>query len=93
MTRRRGLIVMWAVIGAALWLGVFDYITQRGTNEYLFRNAELRLGIQPAPGKSADMREVMAAARLNAAIQATVWAVVVMGAGIFTVRSLSRSNS
>ena len=86
MTRRRGLMLMWVVIGAALWLGVFDYITQRGTNEYLFRNAELRLGIQPPPGKSADMREVMAQARRNAAIQATIWAIIVTGAGVVTVR-------
>ena len=83
-------MLMWAVIGAALWLGVFDYITQRGTNEYLFRNAELRLGIQPPPGKSADMREVMSRARRNGAIQATVWAAIVTGAGIFTVRLLTR---
>ena len=92
MTRRRSLMLMWVAIGAALWLGIFDYITQRGTNEYLFRNAELRLGIQPPPGKSADMREVMSQARRNAAIQATVWAVVVTGAGVFTVRSLTRLN-
>ena len=92
MSRHKGLMLMWVLIGAALWLGVHDYITQRGTNEYLFRNAELRLGIQPPPGKSADMREVMSQARRNATIQATVWAVIVTGAGVLTVRVLSPRN-
>ena len=85
MTQRRRLALMWLVIGAALWFGIWDYIVARGTNEYLYRQAELRLGIQPPPGKSADMREVMSRARRNGAIQASVWAVIVTGAGLLTV--------
>ena len=81
---------MWLVIGAAIWLGVYDYVNTRGHKEYLYRNAELRLGIQPPPGKSADLREVMAIEGRNAAFQATVWAAIVMGAGFTTIRALRK---
>ena len=93
MTRARRLQVMWLVLGAALWFGIWDYIVARGMNEYLYRNAELRLGIAPPPGKSADMREVLSGAKINGAIQATVWTVVITGAGLLTVRVLSPRNS
>ena len=86
MSRRRGLQLMWLILGAALWFGIWDYIVARGMNEYLYRNAELRLGVPPPPGKSADMRDVMSRARRNGAIQATAWAVLVTGAGLLTVR-------
>ena len=86
----RLLVMLWLVMGAAVWLGVYDYINTRGHKEYLYRNAELRLGIQPPPGKSADLREVMAIEGRNAAIQATVWAGLVMGAGFTTIRALRK---
>ncbi|HUF22954.1 MAG TPA: hypothetical protein VMN81_02410 [Vicinamibacterales bacterium] len=85
MTRARALLLMWAVIGAIVWLGVYDYISTRGHKEYLYRSAELRLGIQPPPGKSADLREVMAVEGRHALIQATGWAVFIVAAGWTTV--------
>ena len=79
---------MWIVIGAAVWLGVFDYITKRSHTEYLYLNAAVRLGIPPLPGKPADLRETLAEGRRHGAIQATVWAVIITGAGLLTIRLL-----
>jgi len=94
MTRRaRRLRLLWLGIGAVVWLGVYDYISTRGHKEYLYRSAELRLGIQPPPGKSADMREVLRQEGRVALIQATAWAVFVAGAGLLTVSLLTRNES
>jgi len=82
---------MWIGIGAVVWLGVYDYISTRGHKEYLYRNAELRLGIQPPPGKSADMREVLRQEGRVARIQATGWALFVTGAGWLTVFVMTRT--
>ena len=83
--RARLLLALWVGVGAVVWLGVFDYINTRGHKEYLYRNAELRLGIQPPPGTSADLREVMAIEGRNARIQATCWAAFIIAAGWTTV--------
>jgi hypothetical protein len=83
--RVRLLLLLWLGIGAIVWLGVFDYVNTRGHKEYLYRNAELRLGIQPPPGKSADLREVMAIEGRQAVIQASLWAVLITGAGFTTI--------
>jgi hypothetical protein len=85
MTRSRALLLMWVAVAAIVWLGVFDYVNTRGHKEYLYRSAELRLGIQPPPGKSADLREVMAVEGRHAKIQATGWAFFILAAGWTTV--------
>ena len=90
MTRARALLLIWVVVGAIVWLGVYDYVSTRGHKEYLYRSAELRLGIQPPPGKSADLREVMAVEGRHARLQATGWAVFITGAGFATVWLLTR---
>lgn len=90
MTRTSALLLMWVVVGAIVWLGVYDYVSTRGHKEYLYRSAELRLGIQPPPGKSADLREVMAVEGRHARIQATGWAVFIVAAGWTTVRVLRK---
>ena len=89
----RWLLLFWLAVGAVVWLGVFDYVNTRGHKEYLYRSAELRLGIQPPPGKSADMREVLAVEGRIAAIQATAWAVFVTGAGWLTIFLMTRMTS
>ncbi len=84
-TRARWMFVLWLVVGAAVWLGVYDYVNTRGHKEYLYRSAELRLGIQPPRGKSADLREVMAVEGRHATIHATAWAAFIIAAGFTTV--------
>lgn len=91
MTRSRVMLLMWLAVGTIVWLGVFDYVNTRGHKEYLYRSAELRLGIQPPPGKSADLREVMAVESRHAKIQATGWAIFIIAAGWTTVWVLKKS--
>jgi len=90
VTRPRALLLMWVVVGAIVWLGVYDYVSTRGHKEYLYRSAELRLGIQPPPGKSADLREVLAVEGRHALVQATGWALFIVAAGWTTVVVLAR---
>ena len=87
--RARLLYLLWLGVGVVVWLGVFDYVNTRGHREYLYRNAELRLGIQPPPGKSADLRDVMAVEGRLARIEATAWAAFITAAGWATVALLS----
>ena len=90
MTKTRALLALWMVVAAIVWLGVFDYVNTRGHKEYLYRSAELRLGIQPPPGKSADLREVMAVEGRHARVQATGWAIFILAAGWATVRVMRK---
>ncbi len=86
--RARWAAVLWVVVAAALWLGVYDYVNKRAHEEYLRRSAELRLGIQPPPDVPVDLRGVLGEGRRGAAIQATAWAAVILGAGWGTVWAL-----
>jgi hypothetical protein len=90
MTRVRALLAAWVIVGSIVWLGVFDYVNTRGHKEYLYRNAELRLGMQPPPGKSADLREVLAVEGRHAKVQATGWALFIIAAGWTTVGLMKR---
>lgn len=90
--RARLLYLLWLGVGVVVWLGVFDYVNTRGHREYLYRNAELRLGIQPPPGKSADLREVMAIEGRLAKIEATAWAAFIIAAGFATVWVMNRDR-
>ena len=90
MSRVRALMAAWLIVGAIVWLGVFDYVNTRGHKEYLYRIGELRLRIQPPPGKGADLREVLAVEGRYARIQATAWAVFIIAAGWSTVWVMKR---
>lgn len=88
--RARLLAASWLIVGGIVWLGVHDYVQTRGHKEYLYRSAELRLGIQPPPGKSADLREVLAVEGRHAKIQATGWAVFIIICGWTTVAAMRK---
>ena len=90
--RARGAAVLWVVVAAALWLGVYDYVNKRTHEEYLRRSAELRLGIQPPPDVPVDLRGVLGEGRRRAAIQATAWAAVILATGAATIVILTRSK-
>lgn len=84
------LVVFWLVAGGVVANGAYDYIESRATREYLYRNAELRLGIEPPAGASADLRTVLAAERRKALRHAAAWWLFVTGSGWATVWVLSR---
>ena len=78
--RRLG-VVLWLVLGAAVWNGFFDLYVSRGAREYgQLRVEHARDGL-PEP----DMNEIMGRAQRDGVIASTIWAVVVVGAGLGTL--------
>jgi hypothetical protein len=84
----RRLVVLWVVLGVVLWNGVFDLIQSRGMREYLFRQAAYDAG----RGRPVTIREIMDQANAEAVLIASIWTLVVAGAGIGTVWLLSRDG-
>jgi hypothetical protein len=77
---RRLAVVLWLVLGAAVWNGFFDLYVSRGAREYGQLRVEHEVGRGPEP----DMKEVMGRARRDGAVWATFWAVLIAGAGLGT---------
>ena len=74
---RRLAVVLWLVLGAAIWNGFFDLYVSRGAREYGQLRVEHELGRGPEP----DMKEVMGRAQRDGAVAASLWAVLVIAAG------------
>jgi hypothetical protein len=87
--RRRVLLIVWIGIGVVVWNGVFDLLMTRGVKEYLYRQAAHELG----RGERVAMREIMNETMADAAVKASIWAVLVAGAGILTVILCTRSST
>jgi hypothetical protein len=79
-------VVLWLALGIVVWNGVFDAIVTRGMKEYLFRQAAHDAG----RGAAVTMREVMDRTIPDAAVAASLWTLLIAGAGIGTVVLLSR---
>jgi len=78
---RRLAVVLWLVLGAAIWNGFFDLYVSRGAREYGQLRVEHELGRGPEP----DMKEVMGRAQRDGAVAASLWAVLVIAAGAGTL--------
>jgi hypothetical protein len=84
MTAKRLLVILWVVLSAALWNGVFDILVTRGVKEYLYRSAEHALG----RGPDVSMNVIMDQTVRDAVVTASAWALLIGSAGLYT--SLSR---
>jgi len=84
---RRLFLIVWIGIGVVVWNGVFDVLMTRGVKEYLYRQAVHELG----RGERVTMLEIMDKTKADAAVKASIWAVLVAGAGILTVILCTRS--
>jgi hypothetical protein len=78
---RRILAAAWLVLALAVWNGFFDLYVSRGSREYLQRRAEFDAGLGPEPAMDA----ILAAARTNGLIAASLWAGLVLALGWLTV--------
>jgi hypothetical protein len=87
--RRRIFIIVWIGIGVVVWNGVFDLFMTRGAKEYLYREAAHELG----RGEPVTMREIMNETTADAAVKASIWALLVAGAGLLTVILCTRSST
>ena len=90
--RRRALAALWLLVGAAVWLGFFDLYVSRGAREYGQLHAEYELhmtNIEPA------MAAVMAGAKHDGVVAASLWAGAIVACGWFTIwaKSSARARS
>lgn len=79
-TPRFALLLLWLVLGVVLWNGFLDLYISRGAREYFQLQAEFQLGLGPEPA----MAEVMTRAKQAGIRAASVWAILITGAGLAT---------
>ena len=87
--RERWLVGLWLVLGVALWNGVYDMIMGEGIKEYLFRSALHDAGRGPRP----VIATVLDASVFKAVWSSTLWASVVLLAGLVTIRVMRGGKS
>ncbi len=85
---RSAFILLWLVLSVALWNGLFDLYVSRGAREYLQLQAEFQLGLGPEPA----MADVMNRAKRDGVRGASLWATMVMAAGLTTTLVARRST-
>jgi hypothetical protein len=88
-SRRRLAVLLWIAVTVLLWNGVYDMIMVRGVKEYLFRAALHAAG----RGPETPIAQVMDVAVYEAVWIATLWASLVMRAGMSTIRLVERKHS
>ena len=79
---QRAAIWMWIAIAVAVWNGLYDLLLNRSAKDYLFRAALHDAG----RGPSVSLSEMMQIAVRDAALISTLWAAIILVAGVWTVR-------
>jgi hypothetical protein len=77
---------LWLVVALVVWNGVYDFVVMRGVKEFLFRQALYEAG----RGPQTAIAMVMDSTVFDAVWIASIWASVILLAGLFTIRLLSR---
>jgi hypothetical protein len=75
---------IWVIVAVVAWNGIYDVLLNRGAKDYLFRAALHDAG----RGPSVPMALVMDLVVEEAIWVSTLWAGVILLAGLFTVRLL-----
>ena len=82
MTRHAAAAAIWVAVAATVWMGFFELYVSRGAREYLQLKAEAELGRVAQP----SMNEVMARAKSDGALMASIWAGIVLAGGFAAAR-------
>jgi hypothetical protein len=77
---QRVVAALWLVIGIAIWNGFNDIYVSRGAHEFAKARLEYELGRGPSP----DMGGVMERATRQGRIAGSIWAGIVVAAGLGT---------
>lgn len=85
----RAVAVLWLVLGVAVWNGFFDLYVSRGAREYGQLRVEHERDRQPEP----DMAAIMSRAQHDGVIAASMWALLIVGAGWGTMWLVRRGGS
>ena len=86
--RQRIAVALWVVVGIVVWNGVYDLLVGQGIKEYLFRQALYQAGRAP----NVSIASVMDPFVYYATWVSTLWASVIVLAGLFTMRMLSHER-
>jgi hypothetical protein len=81
--RTRVLALAWLAVAAAVWCGFFDLYVSRGARQYLQEHAEYELHLLR---EEPSMVAIMARARRDGVMAATLWATAILLAGWATIR-------
>lgn len=79
---------LWLVLGVAVWNGFYDLYVSRGAREYGQLRVEAELGRTAEP----DMTQVMARARRDGTVAATIWAALIVLAGWGTIAMVNKTR-
>lgn len=73
---------VWLVVAVVAWNGIYDVLLARSTQTFLFRTAMHDAGLAPA----VDLTAALDYAVLEATWLATLWAAILLLAGLVTIR-------
>ena len=79
----------WVVFAIVVWNGLYDLRITLGVRDYLLKQALFDAGRGPAVTISDAMRDTVR----DAVVVASLWASIVLVAGIWTVKSLVRTRA
>lgn len=82
--RERVIVGLWLVLALVVWNGLYDLLLARSTQHYLFQTAIHQAGLGPA----VDLTTALDTGVRDARWMATMWAGIVLLAGVGTVRIL-----
>lgn len=83
--RERAAVVLWVILAAIIWNGIYDVLVTRGVKEYLLRRAMHDAG----RGPDVQLALMMDLTVRDAAWMATLWASVILLAGLWTIRTVA----
>ena len=82
--RQRLAVCFWIVIAIVVWNGLYDLLLARSTETYLFKQAIHQAGMGPW----VDLTTALDVAVRDAMWLSTLWASVLLLAGLLTIRLL-----
>ena len=81
--RERAAVILWLLLGVVVWNGLYDLLLTRGIKDYLLQQALHEAGRSPA---SMPLALAMDMTVRDAVWIATLWASIIVCAGLLTVR-------
>ncbi len=75
-------VALWLAIAVVVWNGIYDVLLTRGVKEYLFRSALHEAG----RGPMIPMSQIMDVTVQDAVWVSTLWASILLLAGLVTIR-------
>jgi hypothetical protein len=86
--RERIAVCLWVLIAIVVWNGLYDELLARSTQTYLFKQAIHQAGLGPW----VDLTTALDVAVRDAAWLSTLWASLLLLAGLATIRLIGRAQ-